>query len=726
MRSKIQATPVLSEYCTGTPSSSFPFDLRPHASLSEEMTVVVQGLSLTTSDISAHCSEPSTLIDLLILRFAYSMRRRFAWFKGHVSGLTSRHGDNIMCSLTAILITCGLFFLFTGSAYAQWVQPNGPYGANVNCFAVSGTHLFVGTWSGVFRSTNHGTSWTRVNSGLTHTYVLALAVSDTNIFAGTLGGGVFQSTNNGTSWTAINSGLTDSNVYSLAVERTSVFAGTWGGGVFHSYNNGKSWIAASSGLTDGYVHAFAVSGTTLFAGTWHGGVFRSTDRGTNWTAVNSGLSPSPIYALFVRDTNLYAGTYYGHGVFLSTNNGTNWTQAALSDADVSAIAGLGADLFVGAIRPDFSLWGVYRSTDGGTNWTIILDYLEVTAIAVSGTELFAGSNGRGVFRSTDGGTSWTPVNVGLTNPVDAVSIVGLGTDLFAGDPGGGVFISTDSGTSWNLTSSGLPSLGVWSLAVSGTNLFAGTDGGVFLSTDGGTSWTDAGLTGSRILALAVSGSNIVAGTNDWNVHVSTDNGASWSHSGVPFDFVTSIAISGTNLFTAGYGGGVFLSTNNGTSWTPVNAGLTNRYVKSLAVSGTNLFAGTYGGGVFLSSNGGTSWTAVSIGLTTVVSMLLPSQARISLQVLITAASFFPPTTAQVGFWLKQVSRIFMSGPWPSMGRISLQDLRMAGCGAGRCRKSHRWKRSQHNCRHSSVSARTFPIHSIQPRPSSSRFPTPGS
>src|SRR3972149_4596563 len=116
------------------------------------------------------------------------------------------------------------------------------------------------------------------------------------------------------------------------------------------------------------------------------------------------------------------------------------------------------------------------------------------------------------------------------------------------------------------------------LAVSGTNLFAGTgtdldapcDGGGFLSTNNGTSWAAIGLTNSDVFSLAVSGTNLFAGTR---------------------------------------GGGVFLSTNNGTSWTAVNSGLTNSFVLSLAVSGMNLFAGS-SGGVFLSTNNGTSWTAV--------------------------------------------------------------------------------------------------------------------
>jgi photosystem II stability/assembly factor-like uncharacterized protein len=104
-----------------------------------------------------------------------------------------------------------LVSLGSNTAPAQWVQTNGPYGGLVNCFAVSGTNLFAGTRGGVFLSTNNGTSWTAVNTGLTNTDVTSLAVSGTNLFAGTFGG-VFLSTNNGTSWTAVNTGL---RIYSV-------------------------------------------------------------------------------------------------------------------------------------------------------------------------------------------------------------------------------------------------------------------------------------------------------------------------------------------------------------------------------------------------------------------------------------------------------------------------------------------------------------------------------
>ncbi len=125
--------------------------------------------------------------------------------------------------------------------------------------------------------------------------------------------------------------------------------------------------------------------------------------------------------------------------------------------------------------------------------------------------------------------------------------------------------------------------------------------------------------GLSVWSFAISGSNIFAGTYGGGVFLSTNNGNSWTavNNGLSVNglYVYSFAISGDNLF-AGTDGGVFLSTNNGSSWTEVNNGLSENglVVHSLAISGGNIFAGTDGGGVFLSTNNGSSWTAVNDGL----------------------------------------------------------------------------------------------------------------
>ena len=70
-------------------------------------------------------------------------------------------------------------------ANAQWLQTKGPYEGNITSLAISGSNIFAGTLGGgVFLSPNNGTSWTAVNTGLTDTYISSVAISGRNIFAG--------------------------------------------------------------------------------------------------------------------------------------------------------------------------------------------------------------------------------------------------------------------------------------------------------------------------------------------------------------------------------------------------------------------------------------------------------------------------------------------------------------------------------------------------------------
>jgi hypothetical protein len=104
------------------------------------------------------------------------------------------------------------------------------------------------------------------------------------------------------------------------------------------------------------------------------------------------------------------------------------------------------------------------------------------------------------------------VNTGLTN-TDVSVLAVSGVNLFAGTLGGGVFRSTNNGTTWVSAGAGLTDNLIWSLAVSGSNLFAGTNTSIFLSTNNGASWSSfsEGLPTSYIYALAVAGTDLFAG-----------------------------------------------------------------------------------------------------------------------------------------------------------------------------------------------------------------------
>lgn len=298
-----------------------------------------------------------------------------------------------MFSFRFLLSSKLLFVITTCSLSAQWVEMNGPIGAQTTCFASSGTNLFTATYgAGVFLSTNNGMSWTIVLPKIVNT----LAVSGQRIFAGTDREGVHISTDNGASWVVANSGLTSLDVRTFAFSGNNIFVGTYGG-VFLSTNNGANWIGVNNGLTNPLVNTLAISGTNIYAGTFLGGVFLSTNSGSTWSEVNSGLASKMVNALTVFGNNLYAGTD-GGGVFLSSNAGTSWNAVSIGipNARIYAFASYSSNLFVGTLRN-----GVFLSTNNGKDWNTVntgLTYLDVQALEISGAYIFAGTSPVGVWR----------------------------------------------------------------------------------------------------------------------------------------------------------------------------------------------------------------------------------------------------------------------------------------------------------------------------------------
>ena len=186
----------------------------------------------------------------------------------------------------------------------------------INSLAVSGENIFAGdvynghqySYGSVYLSTNMGVNWNSVFNR----YCYTMVISDTKVLVGT-SSGVFLSSDNGTHWTCVNSGLSDYNIVSLAVSGTNIFAGTNQENVYLLANSDTSWRLVNSGLpTSIYnpINTFAVSGNNLFAGTGLNGIYLSTNTGANWTAVNSGLPlniyPFVVMALATSGTYLFA------------------------------------------------------------------------------------------------------------------------------------------------------------------------------------------------------------------------------------------------------------------------------------------------------------------------------------------------------------------------------------------------------------------------------------
>ncbi len=347
-------------------------------------------------------------------------------------------------------------------------------------------------------------------------------------------------------------------------------------------------------------------------------LFISQSLHAQWVEAN-GPYGARTFALTVSGSTLYTGTY-GTGVYTSTNDGATWTSICtgtgpgdetMHAADIQALNVHNGTILAGL---DQSSSGLYRSTNGGTSWTATSITHYTRAIIRLDTIVFAGTD-IGVFRSTDDGVTWDTTNTGLTNP-NVFSFATLGPFLFAGTSRGDLFRSSDSGATWVSVSIGLPvNADPHTLAVIGSEIYAGVGVGIYASTDSGSSWTSL-LSLSRPRAMSVLGGTLFVGSESGGVWRTTNNGATWTQvdTGLVSLDVESFTVRGTNIF-AGTGVGVFKSTNNGSSWSNVNAGIfPNRVIAFLRLD-SFLFSGT-SSGIFKSTNGGIDWTISSNGIST--------------------------------------------------------------------------------------------------------------
>jgi photosystem II stability/assembly factor-like uncharacterized protein len=597
-------------------------------------------------------------------------------------------------------VLCCLLFLLNSTIRADWAQTNGPPGGIVQSFFTSGSKFFMGggvNYTGfLYVSTNDGASWREVNTVMTNAVPHIFTRDGAVLFAGTTklaGGtfsGVFRSTDDGETWTA--AGLPGISIYDLLVVPGSsgsiIYAGT-DESAFRTTNNGLVWSPVNSGLPTippyKYVRTLAFTpnpagGVFLFAGT-DAGVFRSTNDGATWSPSNSGILSATAVRDFTVDTAgiLYAATstgpyvsadngsnwtringdlpsftqFYeielksdgmggtvifasngGPGVWRSTNDGMNWNYVMAGPIH-TGIAGLGVNQSTpnGGTLYAGSLIGFYRSTNNGLTWqrgnlsnSIVLDFA-VIPYGSKGSRVFAGGYDD-VYHSSNHGSEWTYTLLGGQINAMAVNFGSfVGPLVFVGTAGGGLFRSSDNGANWIFVSNDFLDQNVLSLLVTphdGTFVVAGTFDGLYISTNNGNSWIESnnGLLDDLVLSLGAipngtGAPTLLAGTFS-GVFRSTNNGASWelANSGLTNLEIRSITSSGQNAFVGTRGGGIFASADNGASWSPVNNGLSNTSVWDVVpipgVTG-GLLAGT-DGGVFLSTNSGVTWSSISTGL----------------------------------------------------------------------------------------------------------------
>ena len=191
---------------------------------------------------------------------------------------------------------------------------------------------------GIYRTTDGGVSWTKVNSGLLDTISIAGMAYDPQdgqlVLAGDGGYGyLFRSRNGGQSWEEIpdfRDLLSDNSavgeLYSVVENgRTVFYACTRFDGVLRSVDSGTSWEKLDAGLVGEArrVREVARFGNALYAGT-HAGLYRLPDGATVWELVTTFPVTDIVFSLTEHLATLLVGT--GSGLFQSAD-GNTWTRA---------------------------------------------------------------------------------------------------------------------------------------------------------------------------------------------------------------------------------------------------------------------------------------------------------------------------------------------------------------------------------------------------------------
>jgi len=444
-----------------------------------------------------------------------------------------------------------------------------------------------GVHSGVYMSTNAGDTWSLIsgsnglppqspNVGRIGVTIDSLSNTAYLLYSDSAGvfDGVYKTTDIGGSWSRVDNGsLNDLN-------------GSWNGGwyfgnirvaqgkphivfalgldLYRSKDGGVSWNSVTH-VQHVDMHAMYITppGNIIFSGN-DGGVYLSPDTGSTW-ALRHHMPNTQFYAITIDPADpqrLFGGTQ---------DNGTMGTRTGGTDDWIEVLGGDGFYVVIdytnsSIMYAEYQNGVLYKSTDGGNSFVYALNGVDYygdrhnwsTPIAmdpVNPNIVYYGSNY--LYRTVDGAATWDKISDDLTDgphpgnlglgTISTIHVSPANTDVvWVGTDDGNVQVTTDGGSNWNLRNSSLPNRWVTRVTADHTDeavayvTLSGyqegtSDAHIYRTTDYGQTWTDiqGNLPDAPVNDIIVdfhNGNYLYAGT-DIGVYQTTDLGVTW----IPMD-----------------------------------------------------------------------------------------------------------------------------------------------------------------------------------------------
>jgi len=477
---------------------------------------------------------------------------------------------------------------------------------------------FLSPTTGVYRSENGGASFELLNNGIPIDYEgktqLAMSPDEPEVIYASVADvfssiGLFKSTNGGDSWSRVDNedvakwqgwyshdvAANPTNANTVINVGIDVHKSTTGGTNLVQKTSWSLWFFGDvpAGEPEGppnYVHADihavyyhpADAEKVLVAS--DGGIFVSEDGGETWSGRNGGYQTTQFYANIgnsTTDPNFALGGMQDNSTAIYKGT-TDWIRVLGGDG-MSAAIDPSDDRYVYGSAQYLNL---FRSSDRGENFEPIAPNRIGNGVVFSAPYELAPLNpaiiyagGDRLYRSNDRGTTWlppgTPINGSpiLTMAIDPNddNTLLVSTANIQGSTAG-IYKTSNAGQSWQRIT-GLPDRIVSDIAFHPFDsdiAFAAISGfgtaHVYKTTDGGESWTPAtiGIPDIPANSLFIDPANpdIVYLGNDLGVFVSQDAGETWeSYTDLAWDAVMVLHLGASpasgKLRIATHGKGVF-------------------------------------------------------------------------------------------------------------------------------------------------------------------------
>lgn len=409
----------------------------------------------------------------------------------------------------AIAVTAGGIYRTTnhGSTWtlSRRMAPVNNFSIAVN--PVNPDQILV-TGEGAYRSSDRGITFTRVNVDVpvaTMPAIASVAFSHDGYYAWLIesDGDVRRSTDGGVTWQSFP-GVLPPGEYWFAdtdlADRNTVYAGK-GLGIYASRDGGATWTVLPADNSSRPQASRTTTGRLIATQTNSNYVIRwSNDFGQTW---NPSVTLPSFYGLATASDNRAFGVDYEANFYSSADDGATWTNRGRLPN------GYGAGISVDPANPQRMLigtWaGIVRSEDGGNTWTESnAGLLEATGLGIAtsttgGTAVYVATSDLSSVYRRDGAGVYSAVARSSSPLVGYPGMQGYQIAVAPQNPntlymlrGERLARSTNGGVDWSLLAT-LPM--IYSLTLDPGNplvVYATGQDRRLKSTDGGVTWTSFG------------------------------------------------------------------------------------------------------------------------------------------------------------------------------------------------------------------------------------------